>query len=329
MRITVPNRQHILIAAYVFGGSFFALSVAAVFVPGILGLLPVANAVFLLGVVILNRMIRSSAARDEELRMERIRQGQRELHDALERAESGDRTRRAIIANMSHEFRTPLNTVIGFAELLAEGETDPERKEMARCVQRGGWDLLNLVNGLVKAAELSGGGFSDRADRFTLPERLSSVEAARGREARAKGLDLLTECSGTREFFGDLESLGSILGILVGNAVKYSERGTISLSARELEVADSGRALVECRVSDNGRGMDEKTVSRLFAPFEQGDDPLVKRYPGVGIGLYTAKRLSEAIRGDLRLESSLGVGTTAYLIVPLETEHIQGERTNG
>ncbi len=315
--------------AFIFGGTFLALSLSAVFIPGLLRILPAANVVFLLGVVIINKLIRSAYTRAEELRMERISQGQRELHDALERAESGDRTRRSIIANMSHEFRTPLNTVIGFAELLAEGETDPERKEMARCVQRGGWDLLTLVNGLVKAAELSGGGYSDRADRFTLPELLSSVEASRGGEARTNGLDLVTECSGTREFFGDLESLGSILGILVGNAVKYTERGTISISARELDVADSGRVVVECRVSDTGRGMDEKTVSRLFSPFEQGDDPLIKRYPGVGIGLYTAKRLSEAIRGDLRLESKPGVGTTAYLIVPLETENIQGERTNG
>lgn len=328
MLIPVPNRKIILLSAYLIGGGFLAFSAAAAFVPAFLPALPAANAVFLLAGLVINKLVHDDSKLNEELRVERLHRGQRELHDALERAESSERTRRSIIANMSHEFRTPLNTVIGFAELLAEGETDGERKEMARCVQRGGWDLLTLVNGLVKAAELSGGGYSDRSDRFSLPELLASVEAARGPEARAKGLEMTTECTGAREFLGDLESLCSILGILVGNAVKYSERGTISVSARELEVADSGRALVEYRVSDSGLGMDEKTVSRLFAPFEQGDDPLIKRYPGVGIGLYTAKRLAEALRGDLRLESELGVGTTAYLIVPLEIDSIQGERTN-
>lgn len=266
------------------------------------------------------------AARRESSRYRRMYEGKKELTDALERAEAGERARRAIIANMSHEFRTPLNTVIGFAELLAEGETDPERKEMACCVQRGGWDLLTLVNGLVKAAELSGGGYSDRMDRFSLSELLAAVEATRGGEARAKGLELLTECSGTREFKGDVESISSILGILVGNAVKYSEHGPISISARELDVTDGGRILIECRVRDHGKGMPKRTVEKLFAPFEQGEDPLTKRYPGVGVGLYTAKRLSEAVRGDLRLESKVGVGTTAFLVVPLEADIVEGEK---
>lgn len=324
-----PSRTSIIIVSYLVGGSFLALSAAALFVPGLLRLVPMMNVLFLVVFCFLNMLFRQASEKQETQRFEGLNRGRQELHDALERAEASERTRRSIIANMSHEFRTPLNTVIGFAELLAEGETNPERVEMARCVQRGGWDLLTLVNGLVKAAELAGGTCSDRADHFTLAEILAEVEAVRGGEARAKGLELVTSCAGDRRLVGDFESLTSILGILVGNAVKYSEKGTITLTARELEVTDGGRAVIECRVTDTGRGMDEKTIQHLFAPFEQGEGPLIKRYPGVGIGLYTAKRLTEAIRGDLRVESTLSVGTTAYLVVPLEIVSNQGERIHG
>jgi signal transduction histidine kinase len=312
---------------FILSGIFLGVSVAALSFPAIGQGLPLFNVLFFGVFVFLYRFTPGFLRFEERQRLKRLNRSRNDLRDALERAESSDRTRRSIIANMSHEFRTPLNSVIGFAALLEEGESNPDRAEMARSVQRGGWDLLNLVNGLVKAAELSVSGYTDRVNRFSLNQLISLVEVERGREAQAKGLELATECAGSRAFKGDLEAISSILGILVGNAVKYSERGPITLSAQDLEVSDRGRTVIECRVADHGKGMDKRTVEGLFEPFDQGEAPLIKRYPGVGVGLYTAKRLSEAIRADLRVESELGVGTTAYLVVPLEIDSLQGEQS--
>jgi signal transduction histidine kinase len=260
----------------------------------------------------------------EVIRLEREKE--RIVNEARAIADSSDGVRRSIIANMTHEFRTPLNSVIGFAELLAEGETDQERIEMARCVQRGGWELLALVNSLVKAAELSN-SIPKNAEpaRFTLKELTAAVGAAHEQEAKSKGIRFVASCADAGRLVGDMDSIVAILGILVSNAVKYSESGTIELKARALSVTDGDSATIEFVVSDQGKGMERDKLERLFRPFEQGEDPLTKRYSGAGVGLYTAKRLTDALRGDLRLESERGVGTTAYLIIPLENDKGRGE----
>ncbi len=247
-----------------------------------------------------------------------------------ELAEIGDRAHRAIVSNMTHEFRTPLNSVIGFAELLADGETDPERAEMARCVQQSGWELMNLVNSLVKSAESANGdGPAREPVNFRLRELTAEVAGAHEQEIRAKGLRLSVSSEGVRTLSGDRESISSILGMLISNAVKYSEAGTIELRARELNVSDAETASVEFVVADQGRGIDERTLGRLFNPFDQGEMPLIKRFPGAGIGLYSAKKRTEALRGDLRIESEKGRGTTAYLIIPLKTSIERRERQHG
>jgi len=296
-------------AAAVVGCIVFVAAVLALFVPAAARGLPYGIIVVLISLIPLHLNIASASRKRERL-----------LNDAIERAEASDKTRRTIIANMTHEFRTPLNSVIGFAELLADGETDPERAEMARCVQQGGWELLDLVNALVKAAELSSTGLKQREPTtFALRELASAIGAAHAQEFKAKGLRLEASWDGDGKFAGDMDTLVSILSILISNAVKYSDEGKIELRMRELSVADGRSATVEFVVADQGRGMDEDALARLFSPFDQGETPLIKRFPGAGVGLYTAKRLTEALRGDLRLESKRGAGTTAYLIIPLET----------
>ena len=321
-------KSPLFLAAFLIGVVLFAVSVLAFYFPAFTKNLPGLNILLMTLAVIVNyfalmRLKKKDAAFQEEaMHRERL------LHDALERAESSDKARRAIIANMSHEFRTPLNSVIGFAELLAEGESDGERIEMARCVQRGGWELLDLVNSLVKAAELSNGdGTVSETLSFTLKELTSAVGASHEKGIRAKGLHFQSNWEGGRVYRGDMDSISAILGILVSNAVKYSDSGTIELRARELSVSDGNRVTIEFVVEDQGNGIDEETMAHLFRPFEQGEDPLTKRYSGMGVGLYNAKRITEKLRGDLRLESRMGVGTTAYLILPLvaEADKARGE----
>jgi signal transduction histidine kinase len=313
-------------AASAVGGLIFLASAAALAFPAVRQYLAAVNLSILLLSVFINHYA-LSLVKEREERLRRMAAEREALVDEARRnAEAGEKVGRAIISNMTHEFRTPLNSVIGFAELLAEGETDETRAEMARCVQRGGWELLALVNSLVKAAELSN---SDAAGcdscRFTLPELVAAVCADHEPEAKAKGLRFALETTSDRPLIGERDSIVAVLGILVSNAVKYSEKGEIALRARELNVSDGNGTTVEFAVADKGRGMAPETLNRIFRPLEQGEDPLTKRYPGAGIGLYTAKRLTDRLRGDLRVESKIGVGTTAYLIVPLEAASEQGE----
>lgn len=306
-------------AAFGSGGAIVIASAIVLVSPSVGRFLPFINIGIILVSAFVNAYALSLVRREEHEYFKKTVERERIMNDALQRAESSDKARRAIIANMSHEFRTPLNSVIGFAELLAEGETDGERAEMAHCVQRGGWELLDLVNSLVKAAELSGGEPRANAiSRFTLEELATAVGAEHDKEIRAKGLHFRQEGHGSQPLRGDFEAISAVLGILVSNAVKYSDSGTIELRVRELSVNDGNKVTVECVVADQGRGMDAEAREKLFRPFEQGEDPLTKKYAGMGVGLYNAKRMTEAIRGDLRIESTIGVGTTAYLILPLE-----------
>lgn len=241
-----------------------------------------------------------------------------ELDEANRRAESAELARKAVIANVNHEFRTPLNSVIGFAELLCEGEVDSERAEMARCVREAGWRLMDMVNALVHAAEATAGAGVPRRDPFTLEELVGSVAARNRAEADKRGSLLETAWNGSRVLVGDLAMLENILGILVDNALKYGNGGKVSVAARELAVSDGSNVLVECSVKDQGDGIAPEVLDRLFRPFELGEPTLTKRYEGIGVGLYTAKRLAESLRAEIRLESAKHAGTTAYLVVPLE-----------
>lgn len=326
-KISDDPRLFLLIAVSIgFCAIFIVVSIVAQFRASVRSALPAFNLAVALIFAVANKLIYDRLRDAERQRTEELRKREQLLSETLERAEAGDRTRRAIIANMSHEFRTPLNSVIGFAELLVEGETDGDRAEMARCVQRSGWELLNMVNSLVKAAELSSASNGmEAADHFRLQELAAVIEATFGDPVRRRGLTFETSAEGAHKVAGNLDAIINILDLLIDNAVKYSDSGTVRVNARELEVYEHDRVLIEVTVSDQGRGMDSVCLRRLFTPFEQGEDPMVKRHQGIGVGLYTAKRLAEALRGDIRIESELNSGTTAYLVIPLELYTIEGD----
>ncbi|MFA6508620.1 MAG: HAMP domain-containing sensor histidine kinase, partial [Treponemataceae bacterium] len=261
----------VVVAASLVGGLITAASLLTIMFPSVAKPLPYINLGIIFIAIFINLHALSLMQEKEREIDEKSLARERTMKEALLRAESSDKARQAIIANMSHEFRTPLNSVIGFAELLAEGETDQERAEMARCVQRGGWDLLELVNSLIKTAELSNGDARTNAVvPFTLEELAEAVGAEHEKEIRGKGLRFKSRWEGNRLLVGNLEAISAVMGILVSNAVKYSDAGTIELQARELSVNDGNRVTIECVVSDQGRGMDLDTMGKLFHPFEQG-----------------------------------------------------------
>ncbi len=304
---------------------FIVTSLVALRYPDLATKLPVLNLIFVVYFLLVNRVVHGLVHKNERNLIEILRKQENELKEALDQAQTAVRARQSIISNMSHEFRTPLNSVIGFAELLQEGEKDPEKAEMAACVSKSGWDLLGMVNKLVKMAELSAANARSDEEVFTLADLISRLDTSYRNKALERKLGFNCIHEGDQLVHGDLESLAGVLEIFVENAIKYSESGDICISARELAVADGKRVVVECKVSDHGKGIDAATMARISEPFMQGEDPLTKRFSGCGTGLYTARMLADKLRADLKIESTPGEGTSAFLVVPLETESTRGE----
>jgi signal transduction histidine kinase len=326
------SKQLVYVASTAVALAFIVTSLVAIFYPTLARVIPLLNLVFVVFFLLMNRLVHGLVHKKEKDLIGRLEKQEIELREALDQAQAAIRARQSIISNMSHEFRTPLNSVIGFAELLQEGETDPEKAEMAACVSRSGWDLLEMVNKLVKLAELSAANPDSRSNSgswageevFTLAELISRLDTRYRNKALERKLGFVCVHEGDQSLRGDLESLIGVLEIFVENAIKYSDSGDICISARELAVADGKRVVVECKVRDQGKGIDAATMARISEPFMQGEDPLTKRYSGCGTGLYTARKLAENLRADLRIESNPGEGTSAFLVVPLETESTRG-----
>jgi len=331
-------KQPVYVASTVVTLAFIVTSLVAIRYPAPARVMSFLNLIFVAFFLLLNHTVHGLVHAKERDLIDRLEERENELKEALYQAQTAVRVRQSIISNMSHEFRTPLNSVIGFAELLQEGETDPEKAEMAACVSKSGWDLLEMVNKLVKMAELSAANpsshanLSSRANErsgeqvFTLAELIARLDTNYRNKAFERKLGFICVHEGDQLVRGDLGSLIGVLEIFVENAIKYSESGDICISARELAVADGKRVVVECKVSDRGRGIDAATMARISEPFMQGEEPLTKHFSGCGTGLYTARKLAENLRADLKIESMPGEGTSAFLVVPLETESTRGAR---
>jgi len=326
------SKQLVYVASTAVALAFIIISLIAFRYPNLARGMPLLNLVFVVLFLLINHTVHGLVHAKEKVLIDRLEKQEIELREALDQAQTAVRARQSIISNMSREFRTPLNSVIGFAELLQEGETDPEKAEMAACISKSGWDLLEMVNKLVKLAELSAANPNPRTNQcscageevFTLAELVSRLDTSYRNKASERKLGFTCVHEGDQLVRGELESLIGVLEIFVENAIKYSDSGDICISARELAVADGKRVVVECKVSDQGKGIDAATMARISEPFMQGEDPLTKRYSGCGTGLYTARKLAENLRADLRIESNPGEGTSAFLVVPLETESTRG-----
>ncbi len=304
-----------------------AVSASALWLSTVDRALPFLTMAFgLAGMVRHNLFLHASALRESSL-VKDLETKEALLTDALSQAAASERESRAILSNLSHELRTPLNSVIGFAALLAEGEEDEERVKLAQAIQQGGWQLLALVNDLVRAGELAQGPSIQSLERFKLGELLSAVDARYRPQASAKGLAFTTEVEGGEGdavLLGDFVAVERVLGVLVTNAIKYCEGGTIQIVAKVLNVTGIDERLTELIVKDQGPGMSKDAMDNLFHPFLAGEPTLTKKRDGIGIGLYTAKKLVENMRGEIRVESDSGHGTAVYVVVPFTKADDEG-----
>jgi PAS domain S-box-containing protein len=233
-----------------------------------------------------------------------------ELIEALDQAESANRAKSDFLAVMSHELRTPLNGVLGFAELLSETQLNEEQKDYARTISQSGNHLLDVVNDILDFSSIEEGRLILETAPLTLAELVETSARAARKVALDKGLDFQWDVEpGTpSQVVGDERRIRQILINLLGNAVKFTTRGSVHLHVAISSALN--RDTLDFSVEDTGPGLSADTIALLFKPFTQADTTLHRQFEGTGLGLAISQRLAKAMGGSITVSSIPGKGST-------------------
>ncbi len=237
-----------------------------------------------------------------------------ELASAKSAAEAASKAKSDFLANMSHEIRTPMTAILGYADLLDDaGITEEDRRQFVQIIRRNGDHLLELINDILDLSKIEAGKFSIERSTFRLASVVSEVESTMRVRASAKDLCLKVEFGETAELVvhSDAFRLRQILMNLVGNAIKFTERGSVVITVRRL----GSCAVIDVR--DTGMGMTPEQVGRLFRPFTQADASTTRKHGGTGLGLAISRRLAEMLGCTLSVRSEPGEGSTFTLELPV------------
>ncbi|HMM75159.1 MAG TPA: PAS domain-containing protein [Gammaproteobacteria bacterium] len=238
----------------------------------------------------------------------RLKQTQRALEQALQRAESANRAKSQFVANVSHELRTPLNGVLGMLQLMESGELAAPHDEYARIALQAGHALRELIDDILDFSRNEAGEAVIAEEIVKLPLLVEEIVAAHARRARVKGLALQSYVDPAlpERVYGDAVRIAQVLSNLLGNAIKFTERGVVRVELRPDPQRPQGVSLV---VADTGIGITREVQARLFEPFTQGDGSHTRRHGGTGLGLALVRQQIELMGGSVELESEPGRGS--------------------
>jgi len=244
-----------------------------------------------------------------------------ELQRARAAAEVASQAKTAFLANMSHEIRTPMNAILGLTHLIRRAGSTTEQIQRLDKIDSAGQHLLSIINDILDLSKIEAGRLQlERAD-FNLSAILDNIRSLIAEQAKAKGLAIEVDGNAVPAWLrGDPTRLRQALLNYAGNAVKFTERGAISLRARLLET--QGEELrVRFEVQDTGIGIAPEKIPQLFTAFEQADASTTRRFGGTGLGLSITRRLAELMGGEVGVQSTPGVGSTFWLTARLHLGH--------
>ncbi len=239
----------------------------------------------------------------------------RDLLETL--ASAADRAKKEFLRSVSHELRTPLTPIIGMTDLVLDTEQDDNKRKYLTMVQKSALRLLGTVEDLIETSRLEGEGSAPDNAPFMLKSFFDTVSMEARTQAAGKGLEFrfLLDPALPGAIVSDQGMLHKVLSMLLSNAVKFTPAGEVALEVRQQEVA--GEPMLQFSVSDTGIGIEQEDLERIFSDFTQSDGSITRSFPGLGLGLTLARRMTELMDGSIWAESAPGGGSIFQVQIPL------------
>ena len=256
------------------------------------------------------------------------KKSERELELAREAAFAGSRAKSEFLSNMSHEIRTPMNGIMGMAQLLEYTPLTDEQKEYLGAIRTSSESLLSLINDVLDLSKIESGKIELEQRNFRLRESIDNVIKSQISPIRNKGLSIRTDISALvpDHLTGDQLRLKQILLNLLGNAIKFTSQGGVSITVTVTEQHEDV-VLLKIGVTDSGIGIRAEAMEKIFKPFVQADGSTTRQFGGTGLGLAICTRLTELMGGSIWVESREGRGSTFFLQLPfMLNQAVEGTR---